>query len=748
MQHIISIWVFLLLGTGTEVMAQHEKYSKVQISLIGKDISDLAKAGLEIDHGKYVRNRTLINDFNQHEIQVIKSLGFDIQVLIDDVSDYYGQPNRPSELIQNHFLSRANCYLPSVSTPEYTTPKQYKEGSMGGYFTYEEMLDILDTMAARYPNIISTRKNIDGFTTYEGNQLVYVKVSDDVHTNDIAEPEVLYTALHHGREPVSLTQMIFYLWYILENYGKDSTITKIVNQTQMYFLPCVNPDGYKLNQMSKPNGGGLWRKNTWKDTTNVLIGVDLNRNYGHFWGFNELGSSSNPSSITYRGQYPFSEPETQAVRSFCLQHDFKMGINYHTFGNFLIYPWGYNDLPTDEDVLFKSMSRVLTGENGYIFGTGTQTVGYTVNGDAADWMYGRNDEKGKIYTFTAEVGPSFWPPKEDIDYLNKSCLRQNISTALLTSSYFEVREITNTQYLTPSQSDILVHASSIGLKKGNCTVTLKSLNPGVTVVQPVRNLSLDISQSENIKYTVNVSPGRTGTQEILFELIVENEGIIQRQAITKYWINSDTKSLYYNKLTDIKDFKSNGWNTTDSIFVSAPSSVTDSPTGLYPPNFIASITIAEPFDLQNAEQAFLHFYAKWDIENDYDYAQVLVSTDNKDFVPLCGRYTNLGTRQQSFSSPLYDGVQQEWVEEEIDLSFFAGRPEVWIRFLIVTDEFEQRDGFYFDDLEIRVTNKTVSSLDEAGSDELSLFPNILNGGTILNISEPLADLHPALIIED
>ncbi|MFQ5585086.1 MAG: M14 family zinc carboxypeptidase, partial [Calditrichia bacterium] len=145
------------------------------------------------------------------------------------------------------------------------------------------------------------------------------------------------------------------------------------------------------------------------------FGVDLNRNYGYMWGFDNTGSSPTPSSETYRGTSPFSEPETQAIRDFCNSHQIQLTFNYHTYGDLLIYPWGY--LPnflTPDSTLYITLAMDMTQFNNYTYGTGDQTVGYLVNGDSDDWMYGEQTTKGKIIAFTPEVGPSFWPSPSQI----------------------------------------------------------------------------------------------------------------------------------------------------------------------------------------------------------------------------------------------------------------------------------------------------------------------------------------------
>jgi len=116
-----------------------------------------------------------------------------------------------------------------------------------------------------------------------------------------------------------MTSTIYYMWYLLENYASNDEIKYLVDETEMYFVPLLNPDGYIYNQTTDPNGGGMWRKNR-RPNSDGTFGVDLNRNYSHGWG--TTGISWNTSDDTYPGTSAFSEPETQAMKVFCEQHDF------------------------------------------------------------------------------------------------------------------------------------------------------------------------------------------------------------------------------------------------------------------------------------------------------------------------------------------------------------------------------------------------------------------------------------------
>ena len=204
-------------------------------------------------------------------------------------------------------------------------------------------------------------------------------------------------------------------------------------------MPCVNPDGYVYNELNNPDGGGLWRKNR-RANDDGTFGVDLNRNYGFKWGFDDFGSSPIPISETYRGTEPFSEPETQAIRHLCLQHDFGIALNYHSYGNFLIYPFGYTDESFAVYESFAELARVLTSQNNYVFGTGVETVAYLTNGDSDDWMFGDNESKKEIFALTPEVGSKndwFWPETDRIIPLSKENVFQNLQAAsfLLNSTF-------------------------------------------------------------------------------------------------------------------------------------------------------------------------------------------------------------------------------------------------------------------------------------------------------------------------
>lgn len=100
----------------------------------------------------------------------------------------------------------------------------------------------------------------------------------------------------------------------------------------------------------------MWRK-TRNPVTKKCIGVDINRNYDSHWylGKRELY----PCSETYRGRKPFSEPETQIVRNIMerTKENCKMYIAIHTFGNTIIYPYGYTTKKHPRQALLQKVAQ-------------------------------------------------------------------------------------------------------------------------------------------------------------------------------------------------------------------------------------------------------------------------------------------------------------------------------------------------------------------------------------------------------
>ena len=115
----------------------------------------LLRAGIPVDHGKLAPGRSFESDFSEDEIQLIEKLGFAVDIKIRDVETFYANPNRPSELVlYSQALRDLDCKNP---VQNIATPFNYFDGSMGGYFRYDEMLFMLEWMKDLYPHLVKVR---------------------------------------------------------------------------------------------------------------------------------------------------------------------------------------------------------------------------------------------------------------------------------------------------------------------------------------------------------------------------------------------------------------------------------------------------------------------------------------------------------------------------------------------------------------------------------------------------------------
>ncbi|MBK8564389.1 MAG: immune inhibitor A [Saprospiraceae bacterium] len=699
-----KILVFCFLAIQTTVFSQ--QFSRVKIQLDDTHtLVRLADLGLDVDHGKHQPFKYFIGEFERAEIQQMQSLGYRTEVLVHDLLAQ--RHEHSSEATHDRSLPPCGNSQPST---EYETPINYEPGGMGGYFKYQELLDILDQMALDYPHIIKAKQPItSAYTTHEGRPVFWLKISDNPNQNEI-EPEVLYTGVHHAREPNSLSQMIFYMWYLLERYDTDPEVKYLVDNSELYFVPCLNPDGYVYNETTNPNGSGMWRKNR-RDNGDGTYGVDLNRNYGFEWGFDNNGSSPSTNSATYRGPSAFSEPETQMMRDFCLAHNFQIALNYHTFGDLLIYPWGYVDGATVDHPTFSSFGPFMARDNNFLNGFGTQTVGYTVNGDSDDWMYGEQTAKDKIFSMTPEVGPGFWPSAAEIDALNKSCMTMNLTAGHLVLN-FGLLTPGGDRAISDQVGNIVFSLKKIGLAPGQLTVRLEPVSDNIAAVGSPANFGLLHLDEGTGSINFTLKPSVQEGELIQFDLVLDN-GLYQwRQPIERIY-TANAVTAIFDAADNLDAWVTSDWETTDEEFHSAPTSITDSPDGDYLPNSISEITLKNPVTIKNASSVHLSYWAKWNIEEDEDYAQILGNFADTGYQPLCGKYSEAGTNEQSFNVPLYDGTQTNWVREDIDLTAWLDLDDDSVSFQfafrLVADEFIESDGFYFDDFELNVIYKDLSS---------------------------------------
>ncbi len=215
--------------------------------------------------------------------------------------------------------------------------------------------DEITATAARYPKL--TKVQSIGRSA-QGKPILAIKVTKDAKKiKDGKRPAVLYGGTQHAREWITPEMTRRLMHHVLTGYGSDREITRLVDTTELWFIPVLNPDGY--DHTFTP-GNRLWRKNLRDNNGDGQItgadGVDLNRNFSYKWGYDNEGSSPDPASDTYRGPGPNSEPETKALDALFKRLRFEFFVNYHSAAQLLLYGVGWQvATPTPDDVIYEAM---------------------------------------------------------------------------------------------------------------------------------------------------------------------------------------------------------------------------------------------------------------------------------------------------------------------------------------------------------------------------------------------------------
>jgi len=297
-------------------------------------------------------------------------------------------------------------------------------GLNGAYHSYRELAAELKSLAASYPAL--ARLYLPG-QSLENRNIYALKISDNPGLSE-DEPGIALLGCHHAREWISVEVPLLIGRYLLENYSREDRVRALVNSAEVWIIPLVNPDGLEYSILNYR----LWRKNR-RLNRDGSYGVDLNRNYSYEWAHDDTGSSPEPSSAVFRGTGPFSEPETEAIRKLFQNQRISAAISYHSFSQLILYPWGYLDQPTEDEVLLQGLAQEMAGlisqVNGRVYQTGRASASlYLTNGDFADWAYGFF----RIPAFTIELPPvdlvqgGFLNSENDIEPI----FRENLPAAL------------------------------------------------------------------------------------------------------------------------------------------------------------------------------------------------------------------------------------------------------------------------------------------------------------------------------
>lgn len=155
---------------------------------------------------------------------------------------------------------------------------------------------------------------------------------------------VLMVGCHHAREWISVEVPYLFAEFLVNNYGSDPRVKRIVDACDIWIIPMLNPDGHEHSVLVDRD----WRKNRPKDPSRPS--VDLNRNYETAqWNITKGAFSDTASDETFRGKTPGFALEVIALQNLIKKQKFKGLYDFHSFGRDIMYPWfGRTDPPPDQ----------------------------------------------------------------------------------------------------------------------------------------------------------------------------------------------------------------------------------------------------------------------------------------------------------------------------------------------------------------------------------------------------------------
>jgi hypothetical protein len=314
--------------------------------------------------------------------------------------------------------------------------------TLGGYHTYATVTSDLQAYASYAPSItqlVSIGKSVNN------RDLWALKITDNPTVQE-DEPEFAYLSTMHGNEPVGTEMSLYFINDLLTGYGSNTTYTNLINTTEIWIIPLINPDGLTSNSRYNANT------------------VDLNRNFPE-------GSTTNLGNVL-DGPAPSTSGravETRALMSFFTANNINLGANFHTGATVVNYPYDTNNngiydyAASPDDSLFRELALTYSRQNLPMYNSLEFPQGitngdqwYEVSGGMQDWTYRYN---GSLHV-TIELSDTFKPAASTLPALwnnNKTSMLNYLSAV-----HWGVRGVvTNVQTNAPVRAKVTLAGNPI-----------------------------------------------------------------------------------------------------------------------------------------------------------------------------------------------------------------------------------------------------------------------------------------------
>ncbi|MCP4291331.1 MAG: DUF2817 domain-containing protein [bacterium] len=643
--------------------------------------------------------------------------------------------------------------------------------SLNYWPTHAQIGSFLADLAANHPTLCRT---FSWGQSVQGRDLWGIVVSADVN-NSSAEPEVRLSSTMHGDEVPGMAMQLNFAEDLVNNYGQVGyeDVTYLVDNYEIHIMPLHNPDGMVADQRSNANG------------------VDLNRNFLEPAGTHPVQETENISYMNYANSHHFVISENG--------HSGALVVNY-------LWDYTYELSPDDAIAQLASL-EYSTYNSPMYNGSFPQGITngadwYVITGSVQDWVCDQTD----CIDFTVELHNTKWPSASTLPALwneNRESMMHFVKSArygvngVVTGSdtglpldatvtvtgnaknthtdpahgdYYKLLE-TGTYDITYSAYGYISQTiTGISTTWGTPTVQNVVLDPVAhgDVSGLVTNLGGDgLDASVNVYTdpvgdyvtTVQATAGSGGayTAHLVYgayRLEAVSAGYATQNAMITIGENAITQNFSLGMAEDVvlfsDDFESGtalwtgGWGLTSPAGgYNSANSMNDSPGAEYPDNANNTMAMIQGMDLTGAMSGELTFYAKWDIEDNWDGCFLEVSTDGGSiWTPVGTAFTSNSSGQGGQvpgGAPVFEGSHANWTLNTVDLASYLTATDLRFRFRLSSDTSVTGSGFFVDDMEIMVVREQNSSpVPEADIlvAGVKAWPNPFNPQTTIKFTNP------------
>ncbi|ERL87830.1 hypothetical protein D910_05219, partial [Dendroctonus ponderosae] len=278
------------------------------------------------------------------------------------------------------------------------------------YYSYDELTNAfrkLETENSQIAKLVSVGRSV------KNRELWALHINANVHNRTLLTPMFKYVGNMHGDESIGRQLLIYLAEYLILNYGKVERVTQLVNDTDIFLMPSMNPDGYESSQEglceSKPRYVGRENENS----------VDLNRDFPDQFEPHRAGT-------ILSGR----QPETVAMMTWIISRPFVLSGNLH--GGAVVASYPYDDSnagvqccresKSPDNEIFKQLALVYsdrhsimkTGKacknDNFPQGITNGAYWYEVRGGMQDFNY----VKSNCFEVTFELSCCKYPPAQTL----------------------------------------------------------------------------------------------------------------------------------------------------------------------------------------------------------------------------------------------------------------------------------------------------------------------------------------------